>query len=205
MSEHDVYAIATVQLHPFHQHYVSTGTVPEETTQKRESFHEDIASLTSFRRKYTSNRKSATSKWFVPNFIPTSIVSNPKQGYIQNGSVIFKISITVVPDYTVIRKMSSNNSKMIPNVRGKRKISGSPHIRHQRVLTIPVERSLITDLTRLLDTKLLSDITLISNEKGATLQIEAHKTILAGSSLEFLFYLPNGGCVCPSVLYYTIL
>ena len=85
-----MYAIATVQLHPFADASIEDGAYMTSV---------EVASVTSFRRKYSVDGEN--SCWRVHNFIPTAILSNERCGHIEHDTVIFQISITVVDDYTL--------------------------------------------------------------------------------------------------------
>lgn len=153
---------------------------------------EESARITSNRHRYAAaGAPNDASKWKLQNFIPTSVVSNPKYGFIQNDTAIFKVSITAIPDDNGTKSMQS-----VPTtITSPSTLAAASPLYHDTVF-IPVARTLATDMIPLLvssETKATglysigapdpySDVIITSSEKHSTIKYYCHKAILAARS-----------------------
>jgi hypothetical protein len=185
-AHHEQVAVVTVQVY---QHETSgqcrAGLVGVE----------ESARVSSSRRKFAADGAAGdASKWKLQNFIPTVVVTNPDFGFNTRDTVIFQVSITVIPN-------GAEKGPPYKSYRGG--VSGLDRpAQCAATVFVPVERTLATDLTTLLtvsapETKVgmahstpvswsnpdsYSDIVLISKEPHASQKYHCHKAILGARS-----------------------
>jgi len=177
-SQHDQVAVVSIQLHQ----YETPGSVRGEPTLLGA---EETARVTSCRRRFVADGAPAdASKWKLQNFIPSAVVSNPKYGFIQNNTVIFKVGITALPNSTTYRSEATDKAISSLSILPRPQSVAADY---NDTVFVPVERTLATDLVALLGGSSKSpdpyaDITITSSQSRSTALYHCHKAVLAARS-----------------------